>query len=112
MKRLFQLTVTVLLLLTSGLLLSCGSDTKQQEQPLVYSGYAGNFLSWTGSDDTDHYFTLVLVNGMTGSVTNIGGDNYFPAMAYAPDGTLYGISRELHVIDPATGSTGKSSRSI
>jgi hypothetical protein len=107
MKRLFQLTITVLLLLTSGLLLSCGSDPKQQEQPLVYSGYVGNFLSWTGSDDTDHYFTLVLVNGMTGSVTNIGGDNYFPAMAYAPDGTLYGISRELHVIDPATGSTVK-----
>jgi len=105
MKRLFQLTVTVLLLLTSGLLLSCGSDPKQQEQG--DSGYAGNFLSWTGSGDTDHYFTLVLVNGMTGSVTNIGGTNFFPEIAYAPDGTLYGISDELHVIDPATGNTVK-----
>jgi hypothetical protein len=99
MKRLFQLVV--FLLLTSGLLLSCKGGSSQN------SGNAGDFLSWTGMDDQTHVFMLVRVNGKTGAVSTIGGTDYFPAMAYAPDGTLYGISDELHVIDPATGNTVK-----
>ncbi len=97
MKKLVQLTV--FLLLSSGMLLACGGGTAQTP------GYTGDFLSWTGSDDVNHFFTLVRVNGKTGDVTTIGGADFFTAMAYAPDGKLYGISDELHIIDPATGST-------
>lgn len=64
-----------------------------------------NFLSWTGTDDPDYEFTLVRVDGTFGTVTEIGGSDYFPAMAYANDGTLYGISADLHIIDPTDGST-------
>jgi hypothetical protein len=67
----------------------------------------GDFLSWTGSSDPNHEFTLVRVHGTDGTVTNIGGFDYFPAMAYGNDGTLYGISNELHIINPANGSTVK-----
>jgi len=105
MKRLSQLTVAVLLLLISGLLFSCKSESGQQTTG--YSGQPGDFLSWTGSSDANHSFMLVRVNGKTGAVITVGGTDFFPAMAYAPDGTLYGISDELHVIDPATGSTVK-----
>ena len=48
---------------------------------------------------------LVRVNGMTGEVTNIGGFDFIPAMAYGPDGTLYGISDELKEINSSDGST-------
>jgi len=65
----------------------------------------GDFLSWTGSSDPDHYFTLVRVHGTDGTVSTIGGFNFFTAMAYRNDGTLYGISDELHIINPADGST-------
>ena len=68
---------------------------------------SGDFLSWTGSSDPDHYFTLVRVDGTDGTVTNIGGFDYFPVMAYRNDGTLYGICDELHIINPANGSTVK-----
>jgi hypothetical protein len=67
--------------------------------------YTGNFLSWTGSDDPSHYFTLVRVNGQTGAVTNIGGNDFFAALAYGPDGTLYGIGSDLHIVNPADGSS-------
>jgi len=68
---------------------------------------SGDFLSWTGSSDPNHEFTLVRVNGTDGTVTTIGGFDFFPAMAYKNDGTLYGISDELHIINPANGSTVK-----
>jgi hypothetical protein len=97
MRRHIQLAV--FLLLSSGLLLACGGGTNQT------SGYTGDFLSWTESRDSTRSLMLVRVNGETGEVRNIGGMNYFPAMAYAPDGTLYGISNELHIIDPASGGT-------
>ncbi|GEM_PF-1707759 len=66
---------------------------------------SGDFLSWTDSSDPDHYFTLVRVDGTDGTVTTIGGFDFFPAMAYANDGTLYGISDELRIIDATDGST-------
>lgn len=69
--------------------------------------FTGDFLSWTGSSDASHYFTLVRVNGPNGTVTNIGGSDFFPAMAYGPDGTLYGISDDLRIINPENGTTVK-----
>jgi hypothetical protein len=69
--------------------------------------HEGNFLSWTGSWDTQHYFELVRVNGQNGSVTSIGGNGFFPCLEYSSDGTLYGISNELHVVNPANGATVK-----
>lgn len=102
MKRLNVLAV--LLLILSVLLGSCGHGDSSSV-PYYYPGYSGDFLSWTGGSDASHFFTLVRVNGRTGAVANIGGFDYFPAMAYALDGTLYGISRELHKINPADGST-------
>jgi len=99
MKRYVQLAIV--LLIASGLFLCCGGGGGTGQT----SAYTGDFLSWTSGDDASHFFSLVRINGATGEVTNIGGRNYFPAMAYAPDGTLYGISEELHIIDPATGNT-------
>lgn len=75
--------------------------------PEAPSGFTGNFLSWTGLDDPAHYYTLVRINGQSGTVTNIGGNDFFPAMAYGPDGTLYGIASDLHIINPTNGSTVK-----
>jgi hypothetical protein len=75
--------------------------------PTSPGGYTGNFLAWTGSSDPAHYFTLVRVNGQNGTVTNIGGNDFFGAMAYGPDGTLYGVSDDLHIINPNDGSTIK-----
>jgi hypothetical protein len=68
-------------------------------------GYTGNFLAWTGSDDPDHYFQLVRINGQTGAVTNIGGNGFFRDLEYGPDGTLYGIGSTLVKINTADGST-------
>ncbi|OGU57270.1 MAG: hypothetical protein A2V66_11275 [Ignavibacteria bacterium RBG_13_36_8] len=67
----------------------------------------GDFLAWTGSDDPYHYFSLVRVNKQNGMVTNIGGNDFFTAMAYSPNGTLYGIASGLHIINPENGSTIK-----
>jgi hypothetical protein len=64
-------------------------------------------LSWTGSDDPSHYFTLVRVNGQTGTVTTIGGFDFFTGLAYGPDGILYGVSNDLNIINPANGATTK-----
>jgi hypothetical protein len=69
-------------------------------------GFTGNFLAWTGSGATYSY-SLVRVNGQNGTVTNIGGNDYFPGMAYGPDGTLYGIGDHLSTINPSNGSTSE-----
>jgi hypothetical protein len=68
-------------------------------------GFTGNFLAWTGTDDAAHYFKLVRVNGQTGVVTNIGGNDFFTDLEYSSNGTLYGISNELCIINPTSGST-------
>ncbi len=73
--------------------------------PQSNGGLTGNFLAWTGSEDNAHSFTLVRVNGQTGSVSNIGGDNFFSCLDYSPGGTLYGVSDELDRIDPTSGSS-------
>lgn len=103
MKRLYR--VAVLLLFLSGFIVSCGGDDHAIIYPQFYTGVEGTFLSWTDNSDASHSFTLVRVDGKTGDVTTIGGFGFFPAMAYAPDGTLYGISDELRIIDPVDGST-------
>lgn len=101
MKR--YLHCAVILLFLSVLLTACGSDSDNRQT----SSYTGDFLSWTGSADEAHYFTLVRVNGKTGAVTNIGGYNFFTALKYGADGTLYGINDGLYIIDPADGSSVK-----
>ena len=103
MKRFFY--CIVLLLLASNLLIACGGGNSSSSGQ-VPPDYTGDFLSWTGMDDAAHFFTLVRVNGKTGAVTNIGGFDFFTSLEYSPDGTLYGISDELRVINPANGSTG------
>ncbi len=106
MKKYFQ--TAIILFLVSFLLASCGSEDSivsiESTQTFNHS-YTGDFFAWTGSGDTSHYFKFVRVNGLTGAVTDIGGSDFFPAMKYAPDGTLYGISDGLHIIDTANGST-------
>jgi hypothetical protein len=67
--------------------------------------FTGNFLAWTDFSDVQHVNRLVRVNGQTGAVTNIGGSDFLPAMAYGPDGTLYGVSDRLVSINPSTGAT-------
>ena len=66
--------------------------------------FTGNFLSWTGSGD-GYTSELVRVSGQDGGISAIGGNDYFPAMAYGSDGTLYGIADKLCVINPGDGST-------
>ncbi len=75
--------------------------------PTSPGGYTSDFLAWTGSDDAAHYFTLVRIDGKNGTVTNIGGDDFFSSIKYSPDGTLYGIANDLHIINPTNGSTVK-----
>lgn len=96
MKRRLAMLCAALVL---GLLAACGGGDPSPDS------YTGDFLAWTGSSDALHYFTLVRVNGQDGSVTNIGGSDFFTALVYAPDGTLYGVSDELHSIDPSDGTT-------
>jgi hypothetical protein len=67
--------------------------------------FTGNFLAWTDFSDVQHLNKLVRVNGQTGAVTNIGGSNFLSALAYGPDGTLYGTSMDLVAINPTSGST-------
>lgn len=71
------------------------------------TGFTGNFLSWTGSSDSTHSMMLVRVNGQTGTVTTIGGSNFFTGLGYGADGKLYGVSNELHIVNPANGATTK-----
>ena len=93
------------LILLSGILAACGGGSGGSGNTGI--SYTGDFLSWTGSDDTSHYFTLVRVNGQTGSVTTIGGFDFFTGLAYGPDGKLYGVSNKLCIINPANGTTSK-----
>jgi len=64
------------------------------------------FLGWTGSDEGNRGFSFKLVRISTAGVpTVVGGDDYLTALLYGPDGTLYGVSNHLVVVDPATGRT-------
>jgi len=64
------------------------------------------FLGWTGSDEGNRGFSFKLVRVSTAGVpTVVGGDDYLTALLYGPDGTLYGVSNHLVVVDPATGRT-------
>lgn len=86
----------------------CGGGGGETTSPRATAATAVSFLAWTGSADPSSEFQLVRVNGQTGQVTNIGGGNdFFPALVYGPDGTLYGVGSDLAVINPATGSTNK-----
>ena len=85
--------------------LTSTASTAFSVNPPATGDYTGHFLSWTGSEDPLHSFTLVRVNGQTGGVTNIGGSDFFTALVYGPSGTLYGVSDELHVINPTNGSS-------
>ena len=95
--------VLICMMLLIGLF-ACRSSTSSNDNGDT-SGFTGDFLSWTGSDDTSHTFELVRVNGQTGTVTTIGGTNYFTGLAYGPDGRLYGVRDELHIINPTNGDT-------
>ena len=83
------------------------SQVSATPQSVSSTRFTGNFLAWTNSSDTSHYFVLVRVSGQTGAVTTIGGSNFFTGLAYGPEGKLYGVSSGLHIINPATGSTTK-----
>ena len=64
------------------------------------------FLGWTGSDEGNRGFSFKLVRVSTAGVpTVVGGDDYLTALLFGPDGTLYGVSNHLVVVDPATGRT-------
>ena len=82
----------------------CGKDDSPTGPEAQPPGGTGSFLAWTGVDSL-YQFTLVRVNGQTGSVTRIGGTDFFPALAYGPNGTLYGISGSLKIVNPVTGAT-------
>lgn len=102
MMREFIVMVCIML---STILFACSSskDTNNNGD----TGFTGNFLSWTGSDDGTHYFKLVRVNGQTGNVTTIGGFDFFTGLAYGTDGRLYGVSDKLCIINPDDGTTSK-----
>lgn len=100
-----------LFFLLTTILFGCGgsedSNPPETNGTASTAEFTGDFLSWTGSDDASHYFTLVRVNGQTGTVTTIGGSNFFTGLAYGADGFLYGVSDDLHIINPANGATTK-----
>ncbi len=95
----------ILLLLLSGIFAACGGGSGGSGNTGI--NYTGDFLSWTGSADASHFFTLVRVNGQTGNVTTIGGFDFFTGLAYGPDGKLYGVSDELRIVNPSDGTTSK-----
>jgi hypothetical protein len=94
----------VCLLLATGLF-ACGGSDNNANSTDKKGDLTGNFLSWTGSSDASHFFTLVRVEGQTGTVTTIGGSGFFTGLAYGPDGKLYGVADALYVINPTNGAT-------
>ncbi len=75
----------------------------------VATSFTGNFLGWTDSTDASHSMMLVRIYGHTGDVVSIGGYNAFWALAYGPDGRLYGVGPlgALYIINPTNGDTSK-----
>ncbi len=98
-----QKFIVMVCIMLSLALFACHSSSETNNNS--DAGFTGNFLAWTGSEDATHYFTLVRVNGQTGSVTTIGGSDFFTGLAYGADGRLYGVSDRLCIINPADGTT-------
>jgi hypothetical protein len=69
--------------------------------------FTGNFLAWTGPSviNPKYPFELIRINGTTGLITAIGGQDNFNGLVYGINGELYGISDHLAIINPATGAT-------
>ena len=69
--------------------------------------FTGDFLAWTGpaAINPSYPFELIRINGKTGAITAIGGQDNFNGLSYGPNGELYGISDHLAIINPATGAT-------
>jgi hypothetical protein len=85
---------------------SPGPDATPTPGPVTAPPPERAFLGWTGSDETGRGFSFKLVRiSTTGVPTVVGGDDYLTALLYGPDGTLYGVSNHLVVVDPATGRT-------
>ena len=62
----------------------------------------GSLFAWNNSDPPQH--SLATVDRCTGAATLIGsGGEQLSALAFAPDGTLYGLDDALFEVDPATG---------
>lgn len=83
---------------------ACDNGGNDSTKP-ISGDFTGNFLGWTGSSDPAHNLELVRVDGQTGAVTTIGGSGFYPALAYGPDGQLYGIGSTLQIINPTNGTT-------
>jgi hypothetical protein len=85
---------------------SRGPDATQTPGPTTAPPLERPFLGWTGSDEGDPGFSFKLVRISTAGVpTVVGGDDYLTALLYGADGTLYGVSNHLVVVDPASGRT-------
>ena len=85
---------------------SPGPDATPTPGPVTAPPPDRPFLGWTGSDEGNRGFSFKLVRVSTAGVpTVVGGDDYLTALLYGPDGTLYGVSNHLVVVDPATGRT-------
>ena len=85
---------------------SPGPDATPTPGPVTAPPPDRPFLGWTGSDEGGRGFSFKLVRISTAGVpTVVGGDDYLTALLYGPDGTLYGVSNHLVVVDPATGRT-------
>jgi hypothetical protein len=85
---------------------SPGPDATPTPGPVTAPPPDRPFLGWTGSDETDRGASFKLVRISTAGVpTVVGGDDYLTALLYGPDGTLYGVSNHLVVVDPTTGRT-------
>lgn len=100
MKKFLAVFFLAYMVVLSG----CGGGGGGTTQP---NATATSFLAWTGSADTANEFRLVRLDGQTGQVTNIGGDDFYTALVYGPDGTLYGVGSDLAVINPANGSASR-----
>jgi hypothetical protein len=94
--RKFVVLVCIMLSMVVFACSSSSTETNNTGDTGDTSGFTGNFLAWTGSDDASHFFTLVRVNGQTGSVETIGGSGFFTGLAYGADGRLYGVSNNMY----------------
>jgi hypothetical protein len=87
---------------------AAGSNTATATVTVSSSAnFTGNFLAWTGPSaiNPSYPFELIRINGTTGAITAIGGQDNFNGLGYGLNGDLYGISDHLAIINPATGAT-------
>ena len=85
---------------------SGGPDATPTPGPMTAPPLDRPFLGWTGTDPGDPARSFKLVRISTAGVpTVVGGDDYLTALLYGADGTLYGISNHLVIVDPASGWT-------